>query len=351
MERLLAKSRQDGDCIVWTGSRNRAGYGRIRVNGQVLLTHRAAWIATHGQPPEDAPLVLHRCDNPPCFRLEHLYAGTTSDNTRDTVVRGRASVGILTGRKHWALMAPAADRPAIVGVHVDPEFMACEVDRRARVWLTPNGWLRWALDDTRKPAALPEEWVFRGLQDADLDDEAWLLAVLDRRGMIWQPFSRMAEANTSLTGYAPIDLPQVDDPAATMHIADIRAYLVLLRDMAAGCLQGQLGGVVLDGLQPGMHPFGLLREVQNAAAGHPAYTPALVDLYEAGCAQVFMAINENAPAKRCANETCGRVFYRKVAETRYGQRRKHGVKYCSGACQSAQQQRARRRRQAATIDT
>jgi transposase-like protein len=33
--------------------------------------------------------ILHHCDNPPCVNPNHLYAGTSAENIRDAVVRGR----------------------------------------------------------------------------------------------------------------------------------------------------------------------------------------------------------------------------------------------------------------------
>ena len=35
--------------------------------------------------------MLHRCDNPPCFRDEHLWLGTHADNMEDKRRKGRAS--------------------------------------------------------------------------------------------------------------------------------------------------------------------------------------------------------------------------------------------------------------------
>lgn len=43
---------------------------------------------------DDALLVLHHCDNPPCVRPEHLFQGTPQDNMDDKVTKGRAPRGL-----------------------------------------------------------------------------------------------------------------------------------------------------------------------------------------------------------------------------------------------------------------
>lgn len=94
LERLTAKSRMEGECLVWTGNKNRGGYGRIRISSlrsrKLELAHRAAWTARHGAPPAETPFVLHHCDNPPCFLDEHLFLGTQADNMADKQRKGRA---------------------------------------------------------------------------------------------------------------------------------------------------------------------------------------------------------------------------------------------------------------------
>jgi hypothetical protein len=75
-------------CIEWTGARDRYGYGMRRWNGRTTRAHRVAWEQANGPIPAGLS-VLHRCDNPPCINVDHLYAGTHQDNMRDRGLRGR----------------------------------------------------------------------------------------------------------------------------------------------------------------------------------------------------------------------------------------------------------------------
>ena len=45
-----------------------------------------------GSIPEGAE-VMHRCDNPPCFRFEHLRLGVHADNMADMKAKQRATRG------------------------------------------------------------------------------------------------------------------------------------------------------------------------------------------------------------------------------------------------------------------
>jgi len=89
-EQLLSRAEETHEgCLVWLGAKDRHGYGVVRRNNKNYLIHRLAWIINFGQPTKDFPLVLHRCDNPPCFALEHLFLGTHADNSRDMAKKGR----------------------------------------------------------------------------------------------------------------------------------------------------------------------------------------------------------------------------------------------------------------------
>ena len=80
---------RSGDCWVWTGWINHYGYGGFRFRGKSRGAHRVAYELAHG--PFDEKLhVLHRCDNPPCVRPDHLWLGTQADNMADMKRKGRA---------------------------------------------------------------------------------------------------------------------------------------------------------------------------------------------------------------------------------------------------------------------
>jgi hypothetical protein len=83
-------------CLEWSGSRTPEGYGRISVQGAPELTHRVAW-ALANRPLTDNEWVLHRCDNPPCCRLDHLFLGDNAVNQADSVKKGRNAVGERNG--------------------------------------------------------------------------------------------------------------------------------------------------------------------------------------------------------------------------------------------------------------
>lgn len=77
-----------GDCWLWIGSRSGTGYGRVLR----ISAHRRSWII-HNGPVADGLCVLHKCDNPPCVRPDHLFLGTNRDNNIDMVSKGRVRNG------------------------------------------------------------------------------------------------------------------------------------------------------------------------------------------------------------------------------------------------------------------
>lgn len=83
-------------CILFDGYLSAQGYGQIRRNGKSWLTHRWVWTEANGPIPR-GKFVLHRCDNPPCMRVSHLYIGTQKDNMRDMREKGREALSSNRG--------------------------------------------------------------------------------------------------------------------------------------------------------------------------------------------------------------------------------------------------------------
>jgi len=83
-ERLMAKVRVEGECWIWTGARNPAGYGVIGVGRRgegTKLAHRLSYELHKGEIPEGLHLD-HLCVRPACIRPEHLEAVTQQENNR-----------------------------------------------------------------------------------------------------------------------------------------------------------------------------------------------------------------------------------------------------------------------------
>lgn len=87
-------------CRVYRGPRSTVGdYAIPYIDGEQVYLHR--WVSEQ----IDGPLppgicVLHRCDNPPCFRYDHLFRGTKADNNADAAAKGRMHGPGLRGETH-----------------------------------------------------------------------------------------------------------------------------------------------------------------------------------------------------------------------------------------------------------
>lgn len=78
-------------CLLYLGSRTRAGYGRIRLggfDGKEHYAHRLAYELSRGPIP-DGMQVCHTCDVPNCINPDHLFLGTNADNQADMDRKGR----------------------------------------------------------------------------------------------------------------------------------------------------------------------------------------------------------------------------------------------------------------------
>lgn len=96
----IAKTR----CWEFKGFHDSDGYGRFRLFGKDTSAHRAYWILKHGKIPKtkerkDRIDVRHKCDNPGCLRLLHLFLGTAKQDAEDKVAKNRNIKGFAHGLK------------------------------------------------------------------------------------------------------------------------------------------------------------------------------------------------------------------------------------------------------------
>lgn len=73
-------------CIEYTGQKG--VYGHIEYRRKTYLAHRVAWTLSHGQIPKGMQ-VCHRCDNPICINVDHLFLGSAYENAYDRDQKGR----------------------------------------------------------------------------------------------------------------------------------------------------------------------------------------------------------------------------------------------------------------------
>src|SRR5262245_35312785 len=95
LRKMLSRSTYNANgCLVWQGARNPDGYGNIRVITHPTIrwwkVHRLSWYLAYGTLPDS---VLHVCDNPPCWRIDHLFAGNQDLNMKDAASKGRLRKG------------------------------------------------------------------------------------------------------------------------------------------------------------------------------------------------------------------------------------------------------------------
>ena len=83
------------ECI--SHARDSDGYVSVHRNNQKIGLHRYAYSREYGPIPEGL-VVMHKCDNPPCFNPSHLFVGSNADNMADKVAKGRQARGSTNGR-------------------------------------------------------------------------------------------------------------------------------------------------------------------------------------------------------------------------------------------------------------
>lgn len=100
---LLARAKvAENGCLEWQGATD-GKYGLVQLH-KLVRTHRTMW-EYHNGPIPPGMLICHKCDNPICMEITHLFMGTAQDNTDDMMRKGRHGCGrgerpSVTGSKH-----------------------------------------------------------------------------------------------------------------------------------------------------------------------------------------------------------------------------------------------------------
>lgn len=109
--RFRSKVQRSADpdaCWPWLGARDKDGYGKFWFKGRNVPAHTFAWMLANTV--ESLPIGLVGrhvvCDNPPCCREDHVQPGTTRENVRDMMRKGRHAR--LSGDDH-----PLRKRPEL----------------------------------------------------------------------------------------------------------------------------------------------------------------------------------------------------------------------------------------------
>lgn len=103
-------------CVEWSGSSDAAGYGSMRINRKPVKAHRYSWCRKYGSIP-DGMMVLHKCDNPKCVNVDHLFLGDHNANMADMDAKGRRVKNQPKGTRCHASKITEADVP---GIRSDP---------------------------------------------------------------------------------------------------------------------------------------------------------------------------------------------------------------------------------------
>lgn len=88
-------------CWIFTGYRNRGGYGRVGWNGKAVLLHRLVWEFVKG-PLLVTDVLDHLCRNRGCCNPNHLEIVTAKENHRrgDHIAMTAAAAAARRDRTH-----------------------------------------------------------------------------------------------------------------------------------------------------------------------------------------------------------------------------------------------------------
>ena len=255
-------------------------------------------------------------------------------------------------------------RPVLpVTAHFDAPFGNRAVERRTAT-LGSHGQLTWGARTKASP--LPDEWVLRELMDSPLDSDASVLRLLERRGVITDTYfdpAYVPPADAARLGSSRPGIVRGLGPSGRRGatIDDVRWWLKTLRVLARMWQLGALDEPITScwsdegfvGLTSAASSWAQFSRALNL--GVEAFQPRVtlgarnakgsVNLFAAGCGQLFDLIASGVVPRRCSNANCSTIFVHQVGGSQAGRSRTVGVRFCSPSCARAETQRQYRRRQ------
>lgn len=95
---LLARTVEEGDCLLWTGHANAGRYPQWRLGGKLLPARRVVYEAVHGPLPSRLQ-VGTRCKNTLCVHPDCLVARSRASAMRGNVMRPDRKACITAARR------------------------------------------------------------------------------------------------------------------------------------------------------------------------------------------------------------------------------------------------------------
>lgn len=93
LQKFRGRLAPDGDCLVWTGTKNRSGYGVFTIGRDGLYytcsPHRVAWMIDRGMMIPPGMEVDHLCSNRACAKPDHLEIVDRAENVARSLMRKR----------------------------------------------------------------------------------------------------------------------------------------------------------------------------------------------------------------------------------------------------------------------
>lgn len=101
LNRLMSKIEvSESGCWLYTGSTDSSGYGKIKIAGKSVGTHKVSYIIHNGDYDQSLE-IMHHCDNPLCINPDHMTPVTHKVNMWDSIIKGRHPwADSIIGKKH-----------------------------------------------------------------------------------------------------------------------------------------------------------------------------------------------------------------------------------------------------------